>query len=725
MKTSSTNARNVGSGSSHKFPWKWNLTDLEKIEKNGLKVFSTFACGGGSSMGYKLAGYEVIGNVEIDPAVIKIYRANHHPKYSYLMDVREFLELEEYPEELLNLDILDGSPPCFVAGTKILTRDGYKDIENIKVGDYVWTHKNRFQKVYSIMSKQSEDCYRLKAQGVLPITVTGNHPFLVRKMTLRGHAQVRTLGEPEWKSVRDLEITKRPCGATKSQDYLGLPIVQEEIPFKWNGVKYKHNIYGKKTEIKEKRNLNVDSESLWYLAGRFVGDGWRRHDRKAVIICCGKDEREELEKIFNNAGIHALFTEEKTTFRASAQNVELYEFLGIFGDGAGSKSIPKEVLELPKNLLKAMIEGYLSADGHFDKKNGVWRFSSVSYDLVLGFQAAIAKVYGQPCTIVTKDNSNSPIEGREVTTSLAYDLAFRMDKRKQQHSFCEDGYLWVPFRKLEKVEGKYEVFNMSVEEDESYTVFNLAVHNCSSFSTAGIRDRGWGKEKVFREGQKKQRLDDLFFSYIEIAKRLQPKVCIAENVKGLVSGKAKGYVNEIIKAYDEAGYEVQLFLFNAATMGVPQRRERVFFIARRKDLKWPKLKMVFNEPGILFEEIRSEKGGKKPGKGTKAEFLLNNRREGDVKFLNINKRLFGTESGYGQQILSDKAVAQTITSGGMIYRMVDGREVSKEDLINLQTFPQDYDFGNQQPQYICGMSVPPVMMAQIASQVYEQWFKGE
>lgn len=41
----------------------------------------------------------------------------------------------------------------------------------------------------------------------------------------------------------------------------------------------------------------------------------------------------------------------------------------------------------------------------------------------------------------------------------------------------------------------------------------------------------------------------------------------------------------------------------------------------------------------------------------------------------------------------------------------------------MQTFPQDYNFMDQDPKYICGMSVPPVMMAQIASSVYEQWLK--
>jgi DNA (cytosine-5)-methyltransferase 1 len=68
--------------------WKWSFSDYPK-EKNGLKVFSCFACGGGSTMGYKLAGCEVIGCNEIDPRMNKVYVENHHPKYNYLQDIRE------------------------------------------------------------------------------------------------------------------------------------------------------------------------------------------------------------------------------------------------------------------------------------------------------------------------------------------------------------------------------------------------------------------------------------------------------------------------------------------------------------------------------------------------------------------------------------------------------------------------------------------------------------
>ena len=96
---------------------------------------------------------------------------------------------------------------------------------------------------------------------------------------------------------------------------------------------------------------------------------------------------------------------------------------------------------------------------------------------------------------------------------------------------------------------------------------------CSSFSTAGNRDEDWGKEKKFREGQAMQVLDTLFFDFIDLAKELQPKIVIAENVKGLILGEAVQYVGRIGQAIEDAGYTTTLTLCNGKYMGLPQMRE--------------------------------------------------------------------------------------------------------------------------------------------------------
>ena len=93
------------------FTYKWNLKDANFTKDKG-KVFSCFACGGGSTMGYKLAGFDVLGCNEIDPKMIEAYKTNHDPKYAFLEPIQEFKLRDDLPEELYNLDILDGSPPC-------------------------------------------------------------------------------------------------------------------------------------------------------------------------------------------------------------------------------------------------------------------------------------------------------------------------------------------------------------------------------------------------------------------------------------------------------------------------------------------------------------------------------------------------------------------------------------------------------------------------------------
>jgi len=247
---------------------------------------------------------------------------------------------------------------------------------------------------------------------------------------------------------------------------------------------------------------------------------------------------------------------------------------------------------------------------------------------------------------------------------------------------------------------------------------------CSSFSMAGNREKDWGKEKVFREGQAKQRLDDLFFDYIALAKRLQPKVVIAENVKGMLQGNAKSYVKKVKKGFEDAGYKVQLFLLNAASMGVPQKRERVFFVCQRNDLNLPKLKLSFNEKAIPFGEATKDliANGKKEWIAL-TDFqneIWRKAKEGEsfAKYNNGN--------GFNDFKAEDAAVMGTLSAQQhKYYHSKEPRHLYKSEFCALGSYPQDYEFLDQKYGYLIGMSVPPVMTAQIAHQIYLQWFKTE
>lgn len=266
------------------------------------------------------------------------------------------------------------------------------------------------------------------------------------------------------------------------------------------------------------------------------------------------------------------------------------------------------------------------------------------------------------------------------------------------------------FNKIENINIPKELFHLDILDGSP---------PCSVFSMAGDREKNWNREKKFREGQKKQKLDDLFFVFLDTVEKLQPKVVIAENVAGLLQGNAKGYVNEIIKRFKAIGYDVQLFKLNAAFMNVPQVRERVFFIANNQH--YPKLKLNFNEKPILFGQVRSEKGIP-VRKDTNCYKLLQKRQPGDCDLRMIHRRVDGRETQFNDKIISDNRVCFTIAASGGFFRYYDATKFSQHDYVNVSTFPQDYNFMDQSAHYICGMSVPPNMTANIATEVYKQWF---
>lgn len=302
---------------------------------------------------------------------------------------------------------------------------------------------------------------------------------------------------------------------------------------------------------------------------------------------------------------------------------------------------------------------------------------------------------------------------------------------RMMYAYCQNHNPRFPF--LEPIQ------DFKNKEDLPPELFNLDILDgsppCSSFSMAGVncgREKGWGKKKKFREGQAEQVLDTLFFDFIDLAKRLQPKVVVAENVKGLLLGEAKQYVTRIYTEFEAAGYSVQHFLLDAQTMGVPQRRERVFFVCLRKDLvnlvpchydlfdAIPYLDLTFREKPILFRECMDA-----TGREIKSPEMLkrwNGRRVGDDDFGDVTTRLYGRRLTFNTQFAYADKVCNCLTGKEDSTVLFDHpRYLSQSEVCKIASFPADYEFCGNKPHYICGMSVPPVMMAQVATRIYEQW----
>ena len=106
---------------------------------------------------------------------------------------------------------------------------------------------------------------------------------------------------------------------------------------------------------------------------------------------------------------------------------------------------------------------------------------------------------------------------------------------------------------------------------------------CPPFSMSGTKQKGWGKEKI-AYGKKQKEIERLTFKQIEIAKVLQPKVLIIENVKGFTMSYAKELFEEVLESVRQAGYGVTHKVSKGSNFGVPQKRERVFIVGVRNDI---------------------------------------------------------------------------------------------------------------------------------------------
>jgi DNA (cytosine-5)-methyltransferase 1 len=279
-------------------------------------------------------------------------------------------------------------------------------------------------------------------------------------------------------------------------------------------------------------------------------------------------------------------------------------------------------------------------------------------------------------------------------------------------------YFLCPIGDLLKQELPEELYNLDILDGSP---------PCSTFSMAGSREKAWGKDKHFREGQAKQVLSDLFFDYLDLVEHLKPKVAIAENVKGMLIGNAKGYTKMVMQKFKDIGYKPQLFLLNSADCGVPQKRERVFFCAVRNDIEVSPLKLAPTHKWINCEDATKD-------------LNITLQELAEVKFTSNTDLTWWpkTRPGecYGDAVaregkpaklwshlkLNNKIPASTLTATDMLSHWSMPRKLTFREWKRLGSYPDDYQAKSDKiGKYMIGMSVPPKMTEQVAQAVIDQW----
>ena len=286
--------------------------------------------------------------------------------------------------------------------------------------------------------------------GFENIHCTLNHKFYVREMYKKGHKNIRCFKEPVFKEVKD--ITKK--------DYFGIPVINEEEFFYTNDLDF------------------------WFMLGMYVGDGWLSKSSNDIIISCNDKKLHLLKSKLDINKYKYTVNKARTCYKLRFANRNIYEFINKYiGTGSYKKHIPIEIIKMPMEQLNAFYEGYLNSDGcTIGNKR---QFSSINRNLIYSFSLIINKLFKRPTSIYKiKVKNKKQIENRIVNQKNWYQLKFKITNDKQDKAFYDNGYIWYPFRSLEKSDMEY-VYNMEVENDHSYIINGCISKNCQDLSLAG------------------------------------------------------------------------------------------------------------------------------------------------------------------------------------------------------------------------------------------------
>ena len=486
-----------------------------------------------------------------------------------------------------------GGSPCFVAGTKVITENGYKNIEDVKVGDMVLTHKNRYMPVVRTGGEQNKEIYSLRIQGFLNTECTDYHPFYCKKTKK---------SEPKKMKLKDLRVGY----------YLGSHINQNED-----------------------NRFNLSDEDCWIL-GRYVADGHIRKDKRKerknsfqyqCILSIGDNKVDELKRIVKTRHYNC-YPHSESTHRVVFSSMELVNFVikHGFGMGAENKIIPSFILDLPVSKLECFLNGYMSGDGC--EIGNVYQATTASKELAMSLCIAIQKVYRVGCCVYyTERPDTCVIENRIVNQKDTYMIRFR--KNSQKHLwFIEDNIVWYPIKEITKTDKVENVFNIEVEEDHTYTANNIITYNCQDFSVAG-KQKGsvWICKECGHEynpltvhwsernkcpccgsNNIEKTRSSLLVEYLRVIRANKPNFGMYENVKNIVGKQFKETTFKLFTdELDEYGYNVYWKVLNAKDYGVPQNRERVYLIFIKKELD--NGKFTYPEPfdnGMRLKDILEE-----------------------------------------------------------------------------------------------------------------------
>lgn len=391
---------------------------------------------------------------------------------------------------------------CLIGNTLIRTEHGPVEIKDLTPGVRVLTHKGQYKPITVVGARLANNVHKLEITGRPNLLLTTEHPILAAKRYSHGpHDDIQNTLQHEEEDFLSIDgglsveysatsIAPIYISDIETIDLLALApsnyIDQDGflVAINWNGA-----VNPKSSRVK--RHLEIDRE-FCFLMGYYLAEGSTGGDSHVVQFASHEREmaiRMYVQDVFAHMGLKT--REIKTSEAGYNQQVGSKILVKFFRDNFGkktNKALPKWVEHLPLYKQKFVLAGYLTGDGSF--ASGQCIASTISAKAAQQIYEISIRL-GLPLSIKNRDRNwflswGAPTTKRIVDELLP--LESRLDKNIKEYSGTKDqtqirfspaGRLLGKINSISKIEGEHIVYNISVEDDESYIANNTIVHNCA------------------------------------------------------------------------------------------------------------------------------------------------------------------------------------------------------------------------------------------------------
>lgn len=374
---------------------------------------------------------------------------------------------------------------CLSTSSLIMTKDGLKQITEVRVGDEVYafelaSHKLVLKKCTGVFDNGVRDVYEV-ATLHHAIKATPNHPFLVLKRSGGGGNKL------VWKTLSELKV---------GDEVVVLKNLNCGEPF---GFEFTPPRYAKATRIKEIDLPRRSSPDLMEYLGIWLGDGWIRPERGEVGFASppGSRGRERLLELHSSLFSVNVRADDGYIY---VDSVDLARFIGSlgFGSGARNKTIPSWIFTLPAEERGAFVKGLMASDGC--QVGNSCRYVSASFELLRRLRLLLQTMgYGVGKIHVQRKEGGEECARRSLKNSTYGYICFsrrgnpKLEKYRSQYkhrNFLTDNenFEMEKIISIEKV-GKERTLDLRVEGEHNFIADGIVVHN-TGIQRSGATPRG-------------------------------------------------------------------------------------------------------------------------------------------------------------------------------------------------------------------------------------------